>query len=111
MDDLDPDGRLAEGAVEEPADLEAADAQPLAHLVLGQVQPVVELGCAKHEARLARQRLAGARGRLPGRCSSGGDRDAQMCSRLLMCCSRYADTPSMSSGPAQQVARRDEPVR
>jgi len=75
VNDLDPDGRLAQGAVEEPADLEAADPEPLTHLVLGQVQPVVELGRAKHQARLARERLAEARGRMQGRRSSGAGRD------------------------------------
>ena len=70
VDDLDPDGDLAQGPVQQPADLEAADAEPLADLVLGQVQPVVELGGTEHEPGLARERLALARGRRARACSN-----------------------------------------
>ena len=48
--------------VEEPADLEATDAEPLSDLVLGEVEPVVELGSPEHEPRLAREWLAPAGG-------------------------------------------------
>src|SRR5450759_3700188 len=82
MDDLDADGRLSQGPVEEPAPLEATDAKPLTDLVLGEVQPVVELGSTEHEPGLTRERLARARGRR-------ADRHAQMCRVLLMCCSPY----------------------
>ena len=77
MDDLDPDGRLAQGAVQEAADLEAADAQPLADLILGQVQPVVELGGAKHQPGFQPQLV------LPEDRGVGGH--AQMCNILRIC--------------------------
>ena len=78
VDDLDPDGRFAEGAVQEPADLEAAHAEALADLVLGQVQAVVELGRAEHEPGLCGPQLVLAEDR-----RARGH--AQMCSTLLMC--------------------------
>ena len=59
---LDADGILAEGAVQQPADLEAADAEALADLVLGQVEAVVELRGAKHEPCVARATSPATRG-------------------------------------------------
>ena len=91
VDDLDPDGCLAQRAVEETADLEPAHAQPLADLVLRQVHPVVELGRAQHQPRLTRERLDPAQPRR-------AHRHAQMCTPLLMCCSRYARQRAASRG-------------
>ena len=73
VDDLDPDGGLAQGTIQQPADLEAAHAEALADLVLGQVEPVVELGRAEHQPGLAGPELVLALDQRAGR-------HAQMCS-------------------------------
>ena len=54
MDDVDPDDRLLDRAVQQPADLEPAEAQPLADLRLGQVHAVVELRDPDHQPDVAR---------------------------------------------------------
>ena len=54
MDDLDPDDRLLDRAVQQPPDLEPAEPDALADLRLAQVQPVVELRDPHHQADVAR---------------------------------------------------------
>ncbi len=87
MDDLDPHRRLAQRPIQEPSDLEPADAQPLTDLVLGEVQPVVQLGGTEHQSRLPRERLPLARPCRAHRHArpSRARQHAQMCSALLMC--------------------------
>ena len=53
--DLNADCRLAQGAVQEAPDLEPADAEAPADLVLGQMERVVEIGGAEHEPGLQSQ--------------------------------------------------------
>ena len=78
MDDLDAHGLLPQRAVQQATDLEAAHAEALADGVLGEVPVVVELGSAKHQARVSRHhRRAGPRGR--------GDGHAHLCRLLLIC--------------------------
>jgi hypothetical protein len=54
VDDLDPHDRFLDGAIEQPAHLEAAEPQALTDLGLAEVQPVVELRDPHHQADIAR---------------------------------------------------------
>ena len=98
MDDLDPDGRFSQRPVEKASDLEPADAQALADLILGQVQPVVELGGPEHEPRL-QSLLVLSEDRRVGR-------NAQKCNLLRICSVRLSVVPDDVKGWFKAPVRR-----
>ncbi len=69
MDDLDPDDGLLDRAVQQPAHLEAAQAQPITDLGLAQVHAVVELRDPHHEADIARTSTPDCEHRISAKCT------------------------------------------